>query len=55
MEKGCNFFRWLGDEVVDRRDLKIERKRKKILKLKHEFVHTRGMLKMSMEEIILKE
>ncbi|KAL5099866.1 hypothetical protein RYX36_004193, partial [Vicia faba] len=36
LEKGCNFFKWVGDEVVDGRDLKIERQRKKILKLKNE-------------------
>ncbi|KAL5078936.1 hypothetical protein RYX36_007357, partial [Vicia faba] len=35
-EKGCNFFRWLSDEVVDGRELKIDRQRKKILKLKYE-------------------
>ncbi|KAL5062859.1 hypothetical protein RYX36_024596 [Vicia faba] len=36
LEKGCNFFKWVGDEVVDGRNLKTERQRKKILKLKNE-------------------
>ena len=45
LEKGCNFFKWVGDEVVDGRDLKIERQRKKIFKLKNEVLSTRGMLK----------
>lgn len=43
MDKGYNFFRWLVDEVIDGRDLKIKRQRKKILKLKHEVVHIRGL------------
>lgn len=33
MDKGCNFFKWLDDETVDERDLKIERQKKKNLKL----------------------
>ncbi|KAL5055305.1 hypothetical protein RYX36_035987, partial [Vicia faba] len=45
LEKGCNFFKWVGDEVVDERDLKIERQRKKIFKLKNEVLSIRGMLK----------
>lgn len=48
LEKGHNFFNWVCDEVVDVRDLKIERQRKKILKLKNKVVHTRWMLKISM-------
>ena len=30
MDKGCNFFKWLGDEFVDERDLKLEIQKKKI-------------------------
>lgn len=48
MEKICNFFKWVEDEVVDGRDLKIERQRKKIFKLKNEVLSTRGMLKIAM-------
>lgn len=29
MENGCNFFKWLGDEIVDEGKLKIERQKKK--------------------------
>ncbi|KAL5078860.1 hypothetical protein RYX36_007281 [Vicia faba] len=47
MDKGCNFFKWLGDEIIDERDFKIERKMKKISKLKNKLLHTRGWLKMS--------
>ncbi|KAL5073974.1 hypothetical protein RYX36_012958, partial [Vicia faba] len=36
MDKGCNFFKWLGDEFVDEKDLKLEREKKKIKKLKNE-------------------
>jgi hypothetical protein len=28
-EKGCNFFKWFDDDIVDERDLKIERQKKK--------------------------
>ena len=45
MEKGCNFFKWLVDETVDERDLKLERHKKKISKLKNEVLQTRGWLK----------
>ncbi|KAL5063413.1 hypothetical protein RYX36_025150, partial [Vicia faba] len=45
LEKSCNFFKWVGDEVIDGRDLKIERQRKKILKLKNEVLSIRGLLK----------
>lgn len=48
MDKGCNFFKWVDDKVVDGRDLKIERQRKKIFKLKNEVLSTRGMLKIAM-------
>lgn len=46
MDNGCNFFKWLGDEFVDERDLKLEIQKKKINKLKNEVIHTRGWLKM---------
>lgn len=29
MSKGCNFFKWLDNEIIDERDLKIERTKKK--------------------------
>ena len=45
LEKGRNFFKWVGDKVVDGRNLKIERKRKKILKLKNGVLSIRGLLK----------
>lgn len=41
MEKGCNFFKWLCDERLNG-----------IFKLKNEFVHTRGLLKMLMVFVI---
>ncbi|KAL5067106.1 hypothetical protein RYX36_017993, partial [Vicia faba] len=43
MENECNFFKWVGDEDVDGRDLKIERQKKKIFKLKNEVVHARNV------------
>lgn len=42
MDKGCNFFKWLWDEFVDERYLKLERLEKKINKLKNEVIHTKG-------------
>ena len=45
MNKGYNFFNWLDGEIVDERDLKIQRQKKKIHKLKNEVLHTRGWLK----------
>ncbi|WJX20147.1 hypothetical protein P8452_09737 [Trifolium repens] len=33
---GCDFFKWLDDDVVDERDLKIARQKKKNGKLKNE-------------------
>lgn len=36
MDKGCNFFKWLGDGIVDKRYLKNERQKKKISNLKNE-------------------
>ncbi|CAL5186782.1 unnamed protein product [Lathyrus oleraceus] len=47
MDKGCNFFKWLGDEIVDEMDLKIDTQKKKISKLKNATLCTRGWLKMS--------
>lgn len=47
MNKGCNFFNWLGDEIVDEMDLKIDTQKKKISKLKNATLCTRGWLKMS--------
>lgn len=47
IDKGCNFLKWLGDEFVDEGDLKLERQKKKINKLKNEVIHTKGWLKMS--------
>lgn len=47
MDKGSDFFKWLGDEFVDEKDLKFERQKKKNNKLKNEVIHTRGWLKMS--------
>ncbi|KAL5053567.1 hypothetical protein RYX36_034249 [Vicia faba] len=47
LEKGRNFFKWVGDKVVDGRNFKIERKRKKILKLKNDVLSIRGLLKNS--------
>lgn len=53
MDNGCNFFKWLGDEFVDERDLKLERQKKKINKLKNEVIHTRGWLKMFIMVVML--
>ncbi|KAL5056144.1 hypothetical protein RYX36_036826, partial [Vicia faba] len=36
MKKGCNFYKWLCDEFVDERDLKLERQKKNINKLNNE-------------------
>lgn len=36
IDNGCNLFRLLDDDVVDERDLKIGRQKKKIVKLKDE-------------------
>lgn len=30
VNKGCNIFKWLEDDIVDERDLKIQRQKKKI-------------------------
>lgn len=48
LEKSCNFFKWLCHKTLDGRDLKIERGKKKLFKLKNEVVPIKGMLKMSM-------
>lgn len=47
MHKGCNYFKWLDDDIVDERDLKIQRQKKKLHKLKNEISQTRGLLKVS--------
>ncbi|CAJ2636194.1 unnamed protein product [Trifolium pratense] len=47
-DKGCSFFKWFDDDIVDERDLKIERQKKKKLKLKNDLASTRKWLKMSM-------
>lgn len=47
MKKGCNFFKWLDDKIVYERDLKIQRQKKEIYKLKNQVIYTRGWLKMS--------
>lgn len=46
MHKGCNYFKWLDDDIVDERDLKIQMKKKKLHKLKNEISQTRGLLKV---------
>lgn len=48
MEKSCNFFKWLCDEIVNERDLKLKSQNKKNFKLKDEVVHIRALLKISM-------
>lgn len=53
MIKGCNFFKWLDDDIVDKRGLKIQRQKKKIYKLKNDIIHTRGWLKVSIVVEIL--
>lgn len=47
MGKGCKLFKWLRDEFVDERDLKLERQKNKINKFKNEVIHTKGWLKMT--------
>lgn len=47
MNKSCNFFKWLDDEIVDEMDLKIQRQKKKIYKLKNQVIHNRGWFKIS--------
>lgn len=42
LEKGYNFFKWLVDETVDERDLKLQRNKKKIARLKNEVLQTKG-------------
>lgn len=48
MYKGCNYFKWLDDDIINERDLKIQRKKKKVYKLKNEISQTRGLLKVSL-------
>lgn len=47
VNKGCNFFKWFEDDIIDERDLKIQRQKKKIQKLKKEINNTRGWLKVT--------
>lgn len=47
MHKRCNYFKWLDDDIVDLRDLKIQRKKKKLYKLKSKTSQTRRLLKVS--------
>ncbi|KAL5079280.1 hypothetical protein RYX36_007701 [Vicia faba] len=47
MDKGRNFFKWLGGELVEERDFKLERQKNKINKLKNGVIYTRRWLKMS--------
>jgi hypothetical protein len=47
-DKGCRFFKLLDEDVIDERDVKIEKQKKKIKKLKMELENTRKLLRMSM-------
>lgn len=47
MHKGCNYFKWLDDDIIDERDQKIQRQKKRVYKLKNEISQTRGLLKVS--------
>ncbi|AES87496.1 putative transcription factor GRF family [Medicago truncatula] len=47
-DKGCRFFKLLDEDVIDERDVKIEKQKKKIKKLKIELENTRKLLRMSM-------
>lgn len=47
MNKICNFFKWLDDEIVDERDLKIQRQMKFFYKLKNRVIRTTRWLKIS--------
>lgn len=46
MDKGYNFFKWL-EEIINDKDLKIKRQKKKKFNLKNEMVYIIGWLKMS--------
>ncbi|CAJ2636457.1 unnamed protein product [Trifolium pratense] len=53
-DAGCNFFKWFDDDIVDERDLKIARQKKKngklkneVYVLKNELVITQKWLKIS--------
>lgn len=47
MDKGCGFFKLIEEDVVDERDLKIEKQRKKTMQLKKELAKTQNLLKIS--------
>ena len=47
MHKRYDYFKWLDDDIIDERDLKIQRQKKKLYKLKNEISHTRRLLKVS--------
>ncbi|CAJ2636596.1 unnamed protein product [Trifolium pratense] len=53
-DAGCSFFKWFSDDIVDERDLKIARQKKKngklkndVYVLKNELVITQKWLKIS--------
>jgi len=50
LDPGCNHFRWLDDDIVDERDMLIEKLKKKNMKMKLALVlaGTTKQLKMSM-------
>lgn len=39
------FFKWFGNDIIDERDLKIERHKNKNLKLKNLLANTRRLVK----------
>lgn len=47
LDKGCNFFRLVDDEVVDERDFKIEKLRRNNIGLRVELSNTKRWLKIS--------
>lgn len=47
-DKGCSFFKLLDDDVIDERDIKIEKQKKKNKKLKIELENTKKLLRMSL-------
>lgn len=47
-DKGCSFFKLLDDDVIDERYIKIEKQKKKNIKLKIELENTKKLLRMSL-------
>ena len=47
LDPGCNHFRWLDDDIVDERNMLIEKLKKKNLKMKLALAGTTKQLKMS--------